>query len=197
MNKKILVIHPAYNRSGSVTFQHFLKSLEVNILTKPVKNQASTIWFRLFKEHLIEDKYEIKKKEYDYYKLKNDFKDYLKSFFNNQKKISVFSDEGLLGPHGSKGNNNLNVFKEIIDEIENELNIKIVIKFILSIRKQHGRILSVYHSNQENSGRMSLEDFFKKIIQSDYYKNLYDYTCLVKKINKIFNSEILILLLEL
>lgn len=197
MNKKILVIHPAYNRSGSVTFQHFLKSLEVNILAKPVKNQASTIWFRLFKEHLIEDKYEIKKKEYDYYKLKNDFKDYLKSFFNNQKKISVFSDEGLLGPHGSKGNNNLNVFKEIIDEIENELNIKIVIKFILSIRKQHGRILSVYHSNQENSGRMSLEDFFKKIIQSDYYKNLYDYTWLVKKINKIFNSEILILPLEL
>ena len=62
MNKKILVIHPAYNRSGSVTFQHFLKSLDVNILTKPVKNQASTIWFRLFKEHLIEDQYEIKKK---------------------------------------------------------------------------------------------------------------------------------------
>ena len=32
MNEKILVIHPAYNRSGSVTFQHFLKSKNVAFL---------------------------------------------------------------------------------------------------------------------------------------------------------------------
>ena len=92
---------------------------------------------------------------------------------------------------------NIYIIKEVIEEIENELNIKIIIKFILTIRKQHSRILSNYHSNQEYSGRMSLEDFFKRIIQSNYYRNLYDYTLLVKRINKIFNSEILILPLEL
>lgn len=200
MNEKILVIHPGHTRTGTVTFQHFLKSLNVNIFAKPVKIQGETIWFKLFKHHLFENIYEIKKKEYNYDKLKNDFKDYLKSFFNNQKRISVFSDEGFLGPRGGSGvggNYNLYIFKEIIEEIENELNIKIIIKFIVSIREQHSRILSIYHTNQEYSGRMSLEDFFKRIIQSEDYRNLFDCTLLVKRINKIFNSEILILPLEL
>ena len=44
---------------------------------------------------------------------------------------------------------------------------------------------------------MSIEDFFKRIIQSEDYRNLFDNTLLVKRINKIFNSEILILPLEL
>ena len=119
MNEKILVIHPACTRSGSNVFQQFLKSLNVNILAKPIENQTRTIWFKLFKEHLFENKYEIKKKEYNYYKLRNDFKDYLKSFFNNQKRISVFSDEGMLGGIGNfLGIYNLYVFKEIIEEIE-------------------------------------------------------------------------------
>ena len=117
MNEKILVIHPAYNRSGSVTFQHFLKSLNVNILAKPTENQRRTIWFKLFKEHLFKSEHKVKKKEYNYYKLRNDFKDYLKSFFNNQKRISVFSDEGLimLGRVNSYfGIYNLYIFKEVI-----------------------------------------------------------------------------------
>jgi len=44
---------------------------------------------------------------------------------------------------------------------------------------------------------MSIEDFFKRIVQSENYRNLFDHTLLVKRINKIFNSEILILPLEL
>ena len=201
MNEKILVIHPGYARTGVGTFQwYLLKSLNVNILAQPTENQTRTIWFKLFKEHLFKTKYEVKKKEYNYYKLRNDFKYYLKSFFNNQKRTSVFTDDGFLGPRGGSGdggNYNLYLFKEIIEEIENELNIKIIIKFIVSIREQHSRILSIYHANQEYSGRMSLEDFFKRIIQSEDYRNLFDCTLLVKRINKIFNSEILILPLEL
>ena len=209
MNEKILVIHPAYNRSGSVTFQHFLKSLNVNILAKPVKNQARTIWFKLFKEHLFKTKNKVKRKEYNYHKLRNDFKYYLKSFFNNQKRISVYSDSGLLGRLGDpRGIYNLYIFKEIIEEIENELNVKIIIKFVITIRKQHSMILSIYHSGQLDllskedygesySEHMSIEDFFKRIIQSEDYRNLFDHTLLVKSINKIFNSEILILPLEL
>ena len=211
MNEKILVIHPGHTRTGTVTFQHFLKSLNVNILAKPVKIQGQTIWFKLFKHHLFENTYEIKKKEYNYDKLKNDFKDYLKSFFNNQKRISVFSDEGLimLGRVNSYfGIYNLYIFKEVIEEIENELNIKIIIKFVITIRQQHSMILSIYHDGKpdllstENyekpySEHMSIEDFFKRIIQSEDYRNLFDYTLLVKRINKIFNSEILILPLEL
>lgn len=44
---------------------------------------------------------------------------------------------------------------------------------------------------------MSIEDFFKRIIQFEEYKSLFDYTFLVKKIIKIFDPEILILPLEL
>ena len=211
MNEKILVIHPGYSKSGTTTFQHFLKSLNVNILAKPTEFQTKTIWFKLFKEHLFKNKYEIKKNEYDFFKLKNDFKDYLKSFFNNQKRISVFSDEGLimLGRLNSYfGIYNLYIFKEVIEEIENELNIKIIIKFVITIRQQHSMILSIYHQGKPDllstedygesySGHMSIEDFFKRIIQSEDYRNLFDNTLLVKRINKIFNSEILILPLEL
>ena len=54
--------------------------------------QTKNILVKLFNVQLSKNKYEIKKKEYDFYKLKNDFKDYLKSFFNNQKRISIYSD---------------------------------------------------------------------------------------------------------
>ena len=210
MNEKILLIHPSYARTGTGTFQSYLlKSLNVNILAQPTEDQTRTIWFKLFKEHLFKNQYQVKRKEYNYYKLRNDFKDYLKNFFNNQKKISVFSDEGLLGPMGDpRGIYNLYIFKEIIEEIENELNIKIIIKFVITIRQQHSMILSIYHEGKpdllstENYGEqysehMSIEDFFKRIVQSENYRNLFDHTLLVKRINKIFNSEILILPLEL
>jgi len=204
MNEKILVINPGHAKAGTTTFQFLLKSLNVNILAKPTEDQTKTIWFKLFKERLFKSKYEIKKNEYNYYKLKNNFKDYLKSFFNNQKRVSVFSDEGMCGmSHYVRktgelsGIYNLNIFKEVIEEIENELNIKIITKFVINIRKQHSIILSSYFYDAAYSKIMSVEDFFKKIIQSEDYKNLFDYTLLVKEINKIFNSEILILPLEL
>ena len=63
MNDKILVIHPGYAKSGTSTFQHFLKSLNVNILAKPTGSPSRTIWFKLFKEHLLENEYGVKKKE--------------------------------------------------------------------------------------------------------------------------------------
>ena len=210
MNEKILVIHPGYTRTGNGTFQRYiLKSLNVNILAQPTEDQAKTVWFKLFKAHLFKNKHEVKRKEYNYYKLRNDFKYYLKSFFNNKKRISVYSDSGLLGQLGDpRGIYNLYSFKEIIEEIENELNIKIIIKFVITIRQQHSMILSIYHGRKpdllstENHGEpfsehMSIEDFFKRIIQSEDYRNLFDNTLLVKRINKIFNSEILILPLEL
>ena len=210
MNEKILLIHPGCAKTGTGAFQwYILKSLNINILAQPTEHQTRTIWFKLFKEHLSKNKYEVKRKEYNYYKLRNDFKYYLKSFFNNQKRISVYSDSGLLGQLGDpRGIYNLYSFKEIIEEIENELNIKIIIKFVITIRQQHSMILSIYHVGKpdllstENYGEpysehMSIEDFFKRIIQSEDYRNLFDYTLLVKRINKIFNSEILILPLEL
>ena len=63
MNEKILVIHPAYARTGTGIFHRYLlKSLNVNILAQPTENQTRTIWFKLFKEHLFKTKYEVKKK---------------------------------------------------------------------------------------------------------------------------------------
>lgn len=201
MHKKILLIHPGYSKTGTTTFQELLKSLNVNILAKPVEDQSKTIWFKLFKEHLYTNEYKIKKNEYNYYKLRNNFKDYLKSFFNNQKTVSIFSDEGLLGPLVGRSNHlglyNLYVFKEIIAEIENELNIKIIIKFVITIRSQYDIILSTYYFSEIYFQNMSVEDFFKRIIQFEEYKNLFDYTLLVKRIIKIFDSEILILPLEM
>ena len=62
MNKKILLIHPGYRKTGTTTFQYLLKFLNVNILAKPVEDQSKTIWYKLFKEHLFKNRYEIKKK---------------------------------------------------------------------------------------------------------------------------------------
>jgi len=97
-----------------------------------------------------------------------------------------------------RGIYNLYSFKEIIEEIENELNIKIIIKFVITIRQQHSMILSIYYEGKpdllstENYGEsysehMSIEDFFKRIIQSEDYRNLFDNTLLVKRINKDVN----------
>ena len=219
MNEKILVIHPCSSRTGAVTFQHMIKYLDVNILTKPT-DQTEPIWHKLFKEPLLKNKYYKAKivlenqqnsKKMNYHKLRNDFKDYLKSFFKNQKKISVLSDTGLLGQFGDpdpRHIDNLYIFKDIIEEIKNELNIKIIIKFIITIREQHSWILSIYHQgyidllSKENYGEsyskhMSIEDFFKRIIQSENYRNLFDHTLIVKRIRKVFNSEILTLPVEL
>ncbi len=199
VNEKILVIHPGYSKTGSTSFTNSLRSLNVNILAKPIEDQTKTIWFKLFKEHLLKNEFEIKKKEYNYFKLRNDFKAYLKSFFNNQKKISVFSDVGMLGRIGNIfGMYNLYIIKEVIEEIENELNIKIIIKFVITIREQHSIILSTYYYGMEDRSKFtSIEDFFNKVIQFEEYKNLFDYTLFVKKIIKIFDPEILILPLEL
>ncbi len=199
VNEKILVIHPGYPKTGSSSFTNSLKSLNVNILAKPIEDQSKTIWFKLFKEHLYKNGYQKKEKEYNYFKLKNDFKDYLKNFFNNQKRVSVYSDVGMLGRMGNIfGIYNLYIIKEVIEEIENELNIKIIIKFVITIREQHDIISSGYYYGIEDHSKFpSINDFFKQVIQFEEYKNLFDYTLLVKKIIKIFNSEILILPLEL
>ena len=93
---------------------------------------------------------------------------------------------------------NLYVFKEVIEEIENELNIKIIIKFVITIRDQHSVILSSYYYGLVDHSKFpSIEDFLKKIIQLEEYKNLFNYTLFAKKIIKIFDPEILILPLEL
>ena len=202
MNEKILVVHPGYSKTGTTSFQHLLKSADVNILAKPYwpDNQAKIILYRLFREHLYNNEYQITKREYNYFDLKNNFKDYLKNFFKNNKKVSVFSDEGMLMLGRMSvyfGIYNLYIIKDVIEEIENELHIKIIIKFVITIRKQHNIILSSYFFIEEFSKYMSLDDFLKKFIQTTEYKNLFDYTLVVKKIIKIFNSEILILPLEL
>lgn len=219
MNEKILVIHPCSSRTGTVAFQHMIKSLNVNILSKPTA-QTNLSWHKLFHEPLLKNKYYKAKivfesqqnsKALNYHKLRNDLKDYLKSFFNNQKRISIISDTSLLGQFGDPDPryiDNLYILKDIIEEIKNELNVKIIIKFIITIRKQHSWILSIYHQghidllSKENyaesySKHMSIEDFLKKIIQSENYKNLFDHTLIVKRINKVFNSEILTLPVEL
>jgi len=176
--------------------------LNVNILAKPLKieSQVKTSWFKLFKKHLFKNKYTIQNKKYNYYELKNNFKVYLKSFFNNHNTVSVFSDEALLGPMGKNnylGLNNLYIFKEIITQIENELNIKIIVKFVITIRKQHSMILSTYYYDEEYNKSGSPAEIFKKIIKFEEYKSIFDYSILVKKIIKIFDAEILILPLEL
>ena len=198
MREKILLIHPGYAKTGTTTLQAQFKYLDINVLGKPAENQSKTIWFKFFKEKFFFNKYRLKTKVENYEKTKNKFKDYLKIYFNNNKKVSIYSDEGMLGPLGNHLNiSNLLSLKEIIAEIQNELNIKIKVKFILSIRQQYDLILSMYLYSTQFSESMSGRDFFKKIIVSEDYKKMFDFTFLVKKINKIFNSQILILPLEL
>ena len=198
MKEKILLIHPGYAKTGTTTLQAQFKYLDINVLAKPHENHTKSIWFKFFKQHLFVNKYKLKTKNENYEKTKNKFKDYLKTFFNNNKKVSIFSDEGLLGPVGNHLNtSNLLSFKEIINEIQNELNIKVKVKFVLTIREQYDLILSMYFYTTQFSQRMSGRDFFKKIIFKEDYKKMFDFTFLVKEINKIFNSDVLILPLEL
>jgi len=199
MITKTLIIHPCFTRTGTTSFQDFLKSLDVNIIAKPVENQTNTIWFKLFKHDYFQSTNIYQKKEiYDKDKLKKDFKDYLKKFFSNEKKNSIFSDEGFFGDlKNMNGINNLYTFKKILKEVEEELNIKVITKFIITIRAQYDLVVSTYHIDQNYHKFMTFDEFCSKIIQYEEYQNLFDFTLIVEKIIKIFNSEILVLPLEL
>ena len=207
MKSKILIIHPCFGRAGTTSFQEILRNLNVNILAKPCEKQQNTTWFKLFKSHLPEhsialfDQLYVSKnpKPYNYHTLRQNFKDYLEDFFSNQNTVSVFSDEGILGPmtKGSFSFKNLHIFNEIIKEVENDLNIKIIIKLVFTIRKQYNCITSSYYYMEKFHKTMSIEEFNEKIIKLKDYRNIFDYTFTIKKIIKIFNSEVLILPLEL
>ena len=200
MIEKILVIHPNFPKTGTTSFQNLLKSININILAKPTIDQTKTIWFKFLKESLYPaNQFSGRIDQYNFLNLKKDFKNYLKEFFKNQKKISVLSDEGLLGRFDSVlGFYNLNILKGVIEEIEKELNIKMVIKVVLTIREQHDLILSTYfHNSIHFSKDLTLEIFLKRFTQSKDYENIFNYTHYIKKIKKIFNSEVLILPLEL
>ena len=196
MKSKVLIIHPGFSKTGTSSFQEILRTLNVNILAKPCENQHRTTWFKLFKSHLYSGK---NQKPYNYYELKKNFKDYLKSFFNNQKTVSVFSDEGILGPitEGTIEVNNLYIFNEIIKEVENELDIKITIKLVFTIRKQYNCITSSFYFWEKFHKTISIKEFYEKVIKFKEYRNLFDYTFTIKKIIEILNSEVLILPLEL
>ena len=175
--------------------------MNINILAKPDENQVDKTWFKLFKQAHFKDKYNIYKIEYDYNKLRQDFKNHLKNYLANSKNISIFSDEGFLGPIGSEINEiklkNLEIFQEIINEIENELKIRVIIKFIISIRNQYDMIISSFHYSENFRKSLTLEECLDNILNLEEYKKIFDYTILVKQIIKIFNRDILILPLEL
>lgn len=108
----------------------------------------------------------------------------------------IWSDEGLFNHITYFGYFNLYLLKEIIELLNNyyETNIK----FIISIRSQHEYLGSYYVFNNSiiNKDFRSFENFMDEIIINEDLSEIFQYDLLIKKIKKIFNSEILVLPLE-
>jgi hypothetical protein len=121
----------------------------------------------------------------------------LKSIIDNTDNTNfMFSDECLFDHNNYFGYFNIYLLKEILESLDDYFDINI--KFIISIRNQHQYLISYYaydnYRMKKNFG--SFDNYINKILSDEDLSEIHQYDLLIKKIKKIFNSEVLILPLE-
>jgi len=209
-HKKInITIHPGYAKTGTTFLQTkiFNKLGFVN-LGKPhniedkLIRELSILQNQIFRPNnsfrIFNPKYSFRKiypRNYSY--LIKRYVSVLKNIISKKDNINfIWSDEGLFNHITYFGYFNLYLLKEIIELLNDyyETNIK----FIISIRNQHEYLISYYAFNnsivKKNFG--SFDNFLNRVINDKDLSEIYQYDLLIKKIKKIFNSEILVLPLE-
>ncbi len=149
--------------------------------------------FRVFKPHYSF----IKNYPMNYSYLIKKYVSVLNKIIDKTKNTNfIWSDEGLFNHITYFGYFNLYLLKEIIELLNDyyETNIR----FIISIRSQHEYLTSYYAFNNSviNKDFRSFENFLDKVIIDEDLSEIFQYDLSIKKIKKIFNSEILVLPLE-
>ena len=121
----------------------------------------------------------------------------LKKIIDNTSNTNfILSDECLFDHNNYFGYFNIYLLKEIIEILNDYYDINI--KFILSIRSQYEYLVSLYAYDNIRMKKnfSSFDNLLNKILSDKNLSEIYQYDLLIKKIKKIFDSEILILPLE-
>ena len=201
MSKKInIYIHPGYGKTGTTYLQEkvFDKINFVN-LGKPHNHKNELI------NKLILLHYKIFQPKYSFQKLhpmnySDSVKNYvkiLKSIIDNTKNTNfILSDECLFDCHNYFGYFNMYLLKEILESLKDHFDINI--KFIISIRNQYEILISRYAYDNYRKKKIygTLDNFLNKTLNDKDIFEIDQYDLHIKKIKKIFNSEILVLPLE-
>lgn len=201
MSKKInFFIHPGYGKTGTSFLQEnvFDKINFIN-LGKPHDNKCELVNELISLQYKIFIAKETFKEFYptNYSYLVRNYVDTLRIIINNtDKKNFILSDETLFDHNNYFGYFNKYLLKEIFELLGQYFNINI--KFIITIRSQHEILPSIYaYDNcRQSSLYKSLDAFIDKALSDKNISEIYKYDLQIKKIKKIFNSEILILPLE-
>tara|TARA_B100001063_G_C16710382_1_gene527679 strand:+ start:340 stop:1347 length:1008 start_codon:yes stop_codon:yes gene_type:complete len=201
MSKKInMYIHPGYGKTGTTYLQEsiFDKINFVN-LGKPhnhkneLINKLILLQYKIFQPKFLFQK--LYPMNYSY-SVRN-YVSILKTIIDKADNTNfMFSDECLFNHNNYFGYFNVYLLKEILDSLNNYFDINI--KFIISIRNQHEYLRSCYaydnYRMKKNFG--SFNNFLDKIFSDEDLSEIYQYDLQIKKIKKIFNSEVLVLPLE-
>ncbi len=201
MSKKInFFIHPGYSKTGTTYLQECIfDKLDFVNLGKPHNHENKLI------NKLISLQYKIFQPKYTFQKLYpmnysysvRNYVSILKSIIDNtDNKNFILSDECLFNHNNYFGYLNIYLLKEILESLDDYFDINI--KFILSIRRQYDYLISSYADDNYRKKKIfgSKNNFVNKTMSDVDLSEIYHYDLQVKKIKKIFNSEVLILPLE-
>ena len=182
---KQIIIHPGYRKSATTYLQNIIfKNLDSNIIAKPISDKKirTTNYYKLFKlEYFKYSDYGHILRENNLFKIKNFEKELLEKI-KNKKKLTIISDEGLLGNSHFNGINNIYLISHLLKNLRKKY--KFDIKVILSIRNQFDLIRSNYFYN---------EYFHKNFTLSGYYQYILHHTNKGEDLNYNFNTLINIL----
>ena len=201
MPKKInLYIHPCYSKTGTTYLQEnvFTKINFVNLgkphnHKKELINELISLQYKIFqRKSSFENLYPL---NYSY-SVRN-FVSIFKSIINNTDNTNfILSDECLFDQMNFFGYFNVYLLKEILEKLNDFFDINI--KFIISIRSQHQYLISNYAFNNYRIKKYfgSFNNFLNKVLSNEDLTEIFQYDLLIKKIKKIFNSEVLVIPLE-
>ena len=201
MTKKInFYIHPGYGKTGTSFLQEqVFQNINFINLGKPHNNKNELInELILLQYKIFQPKFSFKKiypLNYSY-SIRN-YISILKKIIDNTSNTNfILSDECLFDRNNYFGYFNIYLLKEILENLDYYYEINI--KFILSIRSQHEYLVSAYAYDNDRMKKNfgSFDNLLKKILSDKDLSEIYQYDLLIKRIRKIFGSEILILPLE-
>lgn len=201
MSKKInFYIHPGYGKTGTSFLQEqVFQNINFVTLGKPHNNKNALInELILLQYKIFQPKYSIEKiypMNYSY-SISN-YVSILKKIIDNTSNTNfILSDECLFDHNNYFGYFNIYLLKEILEILNDYYDINI--KFILSIRSQYEYLVSLYAYDNIRMKKnfSSFDNLLNKILSDKNLSEIYQYDLLIKKIKKIFDSEILILPLE-
>ena len=200
MNKKIIYIHPGYGKTGTTFLQETIFS-EI----KNFKNLGRSKNFDL-DDLLTKQQYQLFAPNYSSDReLPKNFSFFIKSYsevlikYIQESNVDNFilSDETICDRFNYYGELNLYHLKEVLDNVKKTIDIDY--KFILTIRKQSEILISQYASDFARLSKKfgNYQNFLYTILKAKpEIGSIFKYDQLYKKIQDIYQCEILVLCIE-